>query len=141
MGIGLLGLLGCAGKPPVNLGIHDGRLAACPSSPNCVASQSADEGHRVAPFTFSGDADAAFSRLKRVVGLRKDAKIVEEQAGYLRFELSTTLFVDDAEFQLDREKKVIQVRSASRLGYSDLGKNRSRMEEIRREFVSSEATP
>ena len=54
-------------------------------------------------------------------------------------ELRTTLFVDDAEFLLDPVNRVIHVRSASRLGYSDLGKNRSRMEEIRRQFALPEA--
>jgi uncharacterized protein (DUF1499 family) len=56
---------------------------------------------------------------------------------YLRVELRTTFFVDDAEFLLDRERHLIQVRSASRLGYSDLGKNRRRMEEIRGQFNAS----
>jgi uncharacterized protein (DUF1499 family) len=51
------------------------------------------------------------------------------------------LFVDDAEFLLDRTRSVIQVRSASRLGYSDLGKNRSRMEDIRRQFDAGVAKP
>jgi uncharacterized protein (DUF1499 family) len=49
--------------------------------------------------------------------------------------------VDDGEFLLDRERSVIHLRSASRLGYSDLGKNRSRIEEIRREFSNEEKKP
>ena len=54
--------------------------------------------------------------------------------------IPTTLFVDDSEFLLDRERLVIQVRSASRLGYSDLGKNRSRIEEIREQFNKAEGS-
>lgn len=53
-------------------------------------------------------------------------------------DIPTTLFVDDSEFLLDRERQAIQVRSASRLGYSDLEKNRSRMEEIREQFNKAE---
>ena len=79
--------------------------------------------------------------MKRVLGLRGDTTIIEEKPGYLRVELRTTLFVDDGEFLLDRAESVIQVRSASRLGYSDLGKNRSRMEEIRRQFLVAEVQP
>jgi uncharacterized protein (DUF1499 family) len=116
-------------------------LAACPSSPNCVASQAGDEGHRIAALTFSGDPDAAFARLRSVLGQRPDMTTVEERPGYLRVELRTLLFTDDGEFLLDRAGGVIQVRSASRLGYSDLGKNRSRMEEIRRQFHAAEGKP
>ena len=90
---------------------------------------------------FSGDPDAAFARLKQVLGRRGDTTIIEEKPGYLRVELRTTLFVDDGEFLLDRSRIVIQVRSASRLGYSDLGKNRSRMEEIRSQFNAAEEKP
>jgi len=141
MSIGLLGLIGCAGDRPQNLGVREGTLFACPSSPNCVSSQAADEGHRIAPLTFSGDPEAAFARLKQMLGRRGDATIIEEKPGYLRVELRTTLFVDDGEFLLDRSRSAIQVRSASRLGYSDLGKNRSRMEEIRRQFGAAEGKP
>jgi uncharacterized protein (DUF1499 family) len=140
MAIGLLGMVGCAGERPQNLGSKDGLLSACPASPNCVSSQADDGKHRIAPLAFSGDPDAAFARLKQVLGRRADTAIIEEKAGYLRVELRTTLFVDDGEFMLDRSRSVIQVRSASRLGYSDLGKNRSRMEEIRSQFLAAEAT-
>jgi uncharacterized protein (DUF1499 family) len=137
MTFGLLGMAGCVGERPHNLGTKDGQLVACPSSPNCVSSQ-ADDGHRITPLTFNGDPDAAFARLKQVLGRRGDTAITEEQPGYLRVEFRTTLFVDDGEFLLDRSRSVIQVRSASRIGYSDLGKNRSRMEDIRSQFSAAE---
>ena len=127
-------LAACAGERPKNLGVTNGVLATCPSSPNCVSSFAADEDHRIAPFPFSGDPTVAFARLTQIIRQRNDATIIEEGSDYLRVELRTTLFVDDAEFLLDGEKKVIQLRSASRLGYSDMGKNRSRIEEIRAAF-------
>lgn len=127
-------LAACAGEPPANLGVKEGCLTACPSSPNCVSSQTSDERHRIAPLSLNGDPDAEFARLKQILARRNDTKFIEESSVYLRVELRTTLFVDDGEFLLDRVGRVINVRSASRLGYSDLGKNRSRMEEIRRAF-------
>ena len=127
-------LMACAGERPVNLGVQGGRLALCPGSPNCVSSQAEDQGHRIAPLVFSDDPGQAFARLKQTLVQRRDTTIIEERDGYLRAEFRTTLFVDDGEFLLDGEQRLIQVRSASRLGYSDLGKNRSRLEEIRLQF-------
>lgn len=141
MSIGLLGIIGCAGERPHNLGVQKNLLAACPTSPNCVSSQADDEKQRIAPLRFNGSPDAAFARLKQVLDRRSDTTIVEEKAGYLRVELRTLLFVDDGEFLLDRITNVIQLRSASRIGYSDLGKNRSRMEEIRAQFQVGEMKP
>lgn len=138
MALGLLGLIGCAGERPNNLGAREGVLAPCPGSPNCVSSQAANERHLIAPLVFSGDPGAAFARLKRVLSSRSDTIIMDDLPDYLRVELRTMLFVDDGEFLLDRSNKVIHVRSASRLGYSDLGKNRSRLEDIRRQFLATE---
>ena len=132
--VGLLALFGCAGERPANLGVNNGGLAACPGSPNCVSSLATDDRHSIAPLAFNGDPDGAFARLKQIIVKRSDAAIIAESPVYLRAELRTTFFVDDAEFLLDREKRVIHVRSASRLGYSDLGKNRSRIEKIRTLF-------
>lgn len=136
MALGLLGLIGCAGERPKNLGAREGILVPCPGSPNCVSSQAENERHRIAPLVFSDDPGLAFSRLKRVLASRSDTTIVDDLPDYLRVELRTLLFVDDGEFLLDRTNKVIHVRSASRLGYSDLGKNRSRLEAIRGQFLA-----
>jgi uncharacterized protein (DUF1499 family) len=138
MGIMAGMLAACAGETPKNLGVKGGSLAACPSSPNCVASQATDQGHRIDPFSFRGDPDSAFARLKGVLSLRSDTTLIEGDERYLRVEFRTRLgFVDDGEFLLDRERRVINLRSAARLGYSDLGKNRSRLEDIRREFSAT----
>ena len=131
-------LTACAGERPKNLGVKGGVLAECPSSPNCVSSFAAAEGHYIAPISFNEEPAAAFARLTQMIRQRSDATIIEEGSGYLRVELRTTLFVDDAEFLLDGEKKVIHLRSASRLGYSDLGKNRRRIEELRAAFSRGE---
>ena len=138
LALSLLGLFGCAGERPDNLGAQDGLLVPCPRSPNCVSSQATDERHRIAPLTFADEPETAWARLRMVLTGRADATLIEEQPGYLRLELRTTLFVDDAEFLLEPVNRVIHVRSASRLGYSDLGKNRSRMEEIRAQFARPE---
>lgn len=143
MAMGILSslLAACIGEGSTNLGVRGGRLTECPSSPNCVLSQADDERHRIMPLAITGAPDAAFVCLKQLLARRKDTTVIEERPGYLRVELRTTFFVDDGEFLLDREQRVIHVRSASRLGYFDLGKNRRRLEEIRREFQRAESKP
>jgi uncharacterized protein (DUF1499 family) len=126
-------LAGCAGERP-SLGVRDGRLTVCPGSPNCVSSQAADQ-HHIAPLEFSDAPDAAFARLRQILSSRRDTKLLEDKPHYLRVEFHTVLFVDDGEFLLAPEQGVIQIRSASRLGYSDFGKNRRRIEEIRADFA------
>lgn len=125
----------CAGERPADLGVRDGKLRPCPDSPNCVSSFAADDRHRIAPFIFTDTPDRAFARLKETLERRGDATIIEQSPTYLRVELRTRLFVDDGEFLLDAGKQLIHLRSASRLGWSDLGKNRDRMEAIRNEFA------
>jgi len=124
-----------AGRPPTNLGAKDGRLAPCPSSPNCVASQAdpADATHYIAPIAFKGDARAAWRALREAVAASARAKIVTERDGYLRAEFTSKVmgFVDDVEFLLDPGARVIHARSASRLGYRAFGVNRARIEALR----------
>ena len=134
MGILSILLAGCVGERPENLGVINGRLAACPGSPNCVSSGAKDPRHAILPLTFAGDPRAAFARLKETLARRSDTAIVEEGPGYLRVEFRTRLFVDDGEFLLDRERPQIELRSASRLGYYDFGLNRRRIEAIRRDY-------
>jgi len=111
-------------------------LPPCPSKPNCVSSQAAD-GHRIEPFRISEEPKAAFEKLRNLLAGRSDTKLVLSDDTTIRVEFKTLLgFVDDGLFLLDYSTNTIHIRSAARLGYWDLGKNRSRMEEIRRAFES-----
>ncbi|WP_373541743.1 DUF1499 domain-containing protein [Chamaesiphon sp.] len=124
-----------AGSPPTNLGVNNGKLATCPTTPNCVSSQapSSDTQHAIAPLAMSGDVPTTMATLKTVIQAMPRTNIVKETTNYLYVEFASKLmrFVDDVEFYLDDDPKMIQVRSASRLGESDLGVNRQRIEEIR----------
>lgn len=125
-------------RPP--LGPVEGRLRNCPASPNCVCSQQHppdDTEHAIAPLAVTGDADAAWTRLTEMLRRRPQAQIVTETADYLHVEFATPWlrFVDDVEFLRDDAAQVIQVRSASRVGRSDFGVNRRRIERLRQEFV------
>ena len=119
-----------------NIGLKDGKLNDCPSSPNCVCSQAKDVGHQIAPLSFSGDLKAAQSRLKKILQILPRTHFVREESHYWHVEFTTALlkFVDDVEFLFTPGANQIQIRSASRLGHGDLGTNRRRMEDIRQRF-------
>jgi uncharacterized protein (DUF1499 family) len=129
-----LGILvaGCTGSRPMNLGVHDGKLAPCPASPNCVSSQSTDKDHAVEPFPFSGAPAEAMADLKKVLSRMPRARIVTTTETYLHAEFTSALFrfVDDVEFWCDESARTIHLRSASRVGNSDLGVNRKRIESL-----------
>lgn len=120
-----------AGKRPTNLGVKAGKLTPCPNTPNCVSSQSSDPEHAIEPLPYAQIAD-----LKRVVKNMERTTIIEETENYLYAEFKSKLmgFVDDVEFHKDDINQVIHVRSASRLGKSDLGVNRKRVEAIRQQL-------
>jgi len=126
---------GCGGTRPPNLGVKDNRLSPCPSSPNCVSSQSEDERHRIDPLRFTSTPGEAVERLKKIIQEMERTTLVRQSPNYLYVEFRTFLgFVDDVEFYENESQKVIHLRSASRVGYWDLGVNRKRMESIRTEF-------
>jgi uncharacterized protein (DUF1499 family) len=129
-------MVGCAGNRHSQLGVSGGRLAACPDSPNCVSSQSADPRHAIDPLRYEGTAQEARERLVKAISGMKRARIVMAEEWYIHAEFTSAFFrfVDDVEFLLDDGTRTIHVRSASRVGYSDFGVNRRRVEEIRSRF-------
>lgn len=122
-----------AGTKPTNIGIESGKLTPCPTSPNCVSSQSQDAEHKIDPLTYKSSPQEAMANLKTTIENMEKTKIITETDNYLYAEFTSKLmgFVDDVEFFLDESANVIQIRSASRLGESDLGVNRQRIETIR----------
>ncbi|PSB10203.1 hypothetical protein C7B62_10285 [Pleurocapsa sp. CCALA 161] len=112
---------------------NNGHLSACPSSPNCVVSQDGDEKHIIEPIAYQGDRHQAKETLLKVLSVVPRTKIIEDTGNYIHAESTSRIFkfVDDAEFYFPEDQNVIQVRSASRVGESDLGVNRRRIEQIR----------
>ena len=141
---GRLGLL--KGKPPSDLGVHEGRLKPPSRTPNSVSSQAElypDHPQRayasIDPLQLKGDPTATLNRIEAIITGMDGGEVVKREPGYLYAQFTTRLmkYVDDAEFWFDPVEGVIQVRSASRLGSGDFGVNRKRIEFIRRELGSS----
>ena len=129
----LASLLACAGSRPDDLGLREGRLAPCPSSPNCVSSGASDEQHAIDGFAFSTSPGDAWNAARAAVAQLPRTEIISQTDDYLHAESTTALmrYVDDVELQLRSGDGVIAVRSASRVGHSDMGANRERVEALR----------
>lgn len=118
---------------PANLGVVDGQLAKCPESPNCVSSQTSDPEKSMPAIPITGDASQTLATIKSAIDSNYPrAKLLTESPEYLHYEFTSLLFrfVDDVEFFADDSNQVVQFRSASRVGHSDMGANRKRMTKI-----------
>lgn len=124
------------GTQPEDIGVTDGHLAACPASPNCVVSQGADEEHAIAPIVYSGNRETARASILDILSVVPRTEVVSQSDDYIlaRSESRLMGFVDDTEFYFPKDEKVVQIRAAARMGESDLGVNRRRLEQIRLAF-------
>ena len=113
-------------------GLKDGRFRPCPGTPNCVVSEFRGKESHAEPFGFSGEADAAWKKVKASV-ISLGGRVEKDTGDYLwaTFRSRIWRFVDDVELRLDAGGKAIHVRSASRVGRGDLGVNRKRVERLR----------
>jgi uncharacterized protein (DUF1499 family) len=129
----LLVFIGCSGSLPASIG----DFASCPESPNCVSTKSSSQEHGIKPFNYSVSKEKAKQGLLEIVKKMPGTKIKINQDNLVHSEFTSSVFrfVDDVEFYFE-EDGVINFRSASRLGHSDLGANRNRMEEIRKQFAT-----
>lgn len=135
-----------AGSAPTDLGLRDGKFKPPSKTPNSVSSQAdqwPDHSQQVtaaiAPLALLGDGSATVARLSQLVEGMDGARIVERRSDYLYAQFTTRLmrFVDDTEFWFDPAARVVQVRSASRVGQNDQGVNRARVETIRARLTGS----
>lgn len=128
------------GTAPADLGVRDGRLKPPSKAPNSVTSQAALwPGHpqqayaTIAPLAVRGDGPATMARIEALMKTWPGAELVTRRDGYLHVAVTTRVmkYTDDVEFWFDATAGVVQVRSASRLGESDFGTNRARIEAVR----------
>lgn len=133
-------LAGCTGMPESNIDPATiSELASCPSSPNCVCSCDAGDSHYIEPIRIAGDADRAWQTLQEILADDRSIEVIAAGDHYIKAEATTRIlrFTDDVEFLLKADAGEIEMRSASRIGYSDLGKNRKRMESVRERMIET----
>jgi len=132
----ILGIVSRSGSPA---GLVDGRLARCPQKPNCVCSEYPDATDAwIAPLPLgTGGFTTLMPRIRDAV-TSLGGKIGNSDDLYLAATFSSSLFgfVDDLELRIDPERRLLHLRSASRVGYSDLGINRKRVEHFKQQLIS-----
>lgn len=139
IGFGGVIAMNAASSPPEGVGLPGNQLAPCPNKPNCVSTIAADADHAIEPFPLADTEQRTMELLASSVSELPNSRSVLSKDNYLHFEVRSSLlrFVDDVEFLIDPEKNVVQVRSASRVGRSDFGVNRKRIEELRKRYEAA----
>lgn len=129
-------IMGKKSQKGAAIGLVDGKLAACSSKPNCVSSEEgADVKHKIVPLRGVSFQDA--TRALEHLLEQSNGKITKSQNGYLAAEFTSGIFkfVDDLEMRQDGNN--VHIRSASRIGHSDAGVNRKRVETLRTLLVEN----
>ncbi|UTV98618.1 DUF1499 domain-containing protein [Marinomonas rhizomae] len=132
--VGFFVYVNISNKLPEGLGLTDGELMPCPSSPNCVSTQASPEDveHYAETIVYTGDRMKTQLLIESFILNNGNAHLVSSTLGYVHFEVKSPLvgYIDDVEFYLPAADSVVHVRSASRVGYSDFGTNRERVRQI-----------
>ncbi len=121
---------------PTHAELSAKKLPPCQNTPNCVSSQATAKLHYIMPFKISGDPQLAWAELRKVIMGHDRMVITHETENSLHAEASSLVlhFVDDIDAIMDTEAGLIHIRSASRIGHSDFGVNRKRIEKFRTEL-------
>ena len=118
---------------PNNLGVNNGKLAKMPNKPNAVSSQTEEKDKKVEALEFKGNLKNSKDQVIKAIEDYGNDKIIKNEANYIYVVFTTGImkYHDDVEFYFDESKRIIQIRSASRIGYSDMGLNRERYNKLR----------
>jgi uncharacterized protein (DUF1499 family) len=130
-------MLGHGSKSGQAPGLLSGSLAPCPDKPNCVCSEFGDAAvHYIAPLDYAGTPpEQAWGDVLQIIKeLGGEVVVANDEYIAATFSSSVFGFIDDVECRLEPSQKRIQIRSASRVGHSDLGVNRRRVETMTRLF-------
>jgi uncharacterized protein (DUF1499 family) len=120
------------------LGVENGALAPISKKPNNVSSQAKVDDKKVATLAFKETPEATMTAIKKAVETYGGATVKEESDSYLYVVFTTSLmkYNDDVEFWLDTENKQVHFRSSSRAGYSDMGLNRKRYDDLAELYIA-----
>ena len=123
----ILGVISKSVKAP---GLVEGKLSKCPNKPNCVCSEQKDDvNHYIDPIVIPQNITSDPLPILKKVIIDMGGTICTEKENYIASTFSSSIFgfVDDFEIRVDSIQKVIHIRSASRVGYGDMGVNKKEL--------------
>ena len=126
-------LFSCTGQKPDDLGVFDNQFSPCPESPNCVSSDAEDDAHNIEVFKLNPDYKNNWQAIYETVSSLTRTKVITFNQHYIHAECSSAFFgfVDDLQLHLREQEEYVAVKSAARLGHSDFGVNRKRVNHLR----------
>ncbi|KJG34851.1 DUF1499 domain-containing protein [Photobacterium angustum] len=110
----------------------------CENKPNCVSTIEKREQFSVEPFLLTTKGKHSWEEIKQVALQLPGAKIADQSDHYLHIEATSKVFRFIDDFEVEKKAELLQVRSASRVGYSDFGVNRKRVETFRNQLIKQE---
>ena len=125
------GKYSAAGESP---GLDQGKLKPCSDKPNCICSEyNSMPDHYIEPVAVSAEKIELAQRLAKEVIAQTGGNLQQETEDYLAATYTSSVFrfVDDLEIRIDSVTKLLHIRAASRVGYSDFGVNLKRAKKIR----------
>ncbi len=137
--VGMLFLSGCRAGPPDDMGPRNGTLAPCPARPYCVQTGFRQpDGTRGMYLKGSVMRRDLMPGIIAVVTATPGTTIIEQDDNYLRAEVSSGILrsVDDLELMISLELELI-VRSSSRGGRGDGGRNQALVEDLRVRLIEA----
>ncbi len=110
----------------------------CPEMPNCVSTRALSQKNRIQPIIFNGQKFEFKNLATAVIQSMPSSKIILSTENYIHAEFTSSMmkFVDDFELFYDEDKKMIDMRSAARVGYYDFDVNLKRSKEFEIGFLN-----
>lgn len=124
-------LVSCSSAVIVAKGLNEGKLAPCKSKPNCVSSFDKRDSYYMSSLDLRMSESEIIDKIIILLKERTDVEVITVEEGYIHAVFTTNLmkFKDDVEFLV--KKNTVHFRSESRVGYSDWGVNKKRIEEFK----------
>lgn len=117
---------------PNRTGLKNNKLYPCGWTKNCINSRSKNNEDAIDPIKF--ESEDILNKIELFFKQNYNSNLINKTPSYLHIVVSTSFwhFKDDVEFLVDQDQKIVEIRSASRLGYSDMGVNRKRIEKLKK---------
>lgn len=132
-------LFSCSGIPRRDISTTQSSIQDCGSAPNCVSSLATLSDRKVSPIEFRGNLKDFQKSAQAILNSFPRSEIVRAEENYFHFVFTSAFFrfKDDVEIYFNEAQSLIDVRSASRIGYYDFGANKKRVDNLKQHFTKT----